>query len=765
MNVAVLDERGVIVATNHAWEEFGQENGLSTTIGVNYLDVCDDAEDPDARAVAAGLRDVFEEKRSEFTWEYPCHSPDERRWFVMRAVRATDSEPYVVVTHLNVTERKEHEFQIERYLTTIKNVPLVLFVFDGDGVFTLSEGRGLEALDLDDGEVVGESVFDRYADFPEIVADCTRALSGERVRATTEVADTVFEVVYQPVFDDSEAVDHVVGVARDVTKREQHEQIFAALSDLTRVLLEAQTTDEVCDLAVEGAEEVLDLPTTLIALYDESSGELLVRAQTPSTEGFADRLGVDESIVWESFTENTPRFADDMAVLPLGTHGVFVTTVADDTTLDVAELCAAAVESALGRAERERILREQETTLRKQNDALERLNELNEGIRRIDRALVEARTRDEIERAVCRRLTSGGPYRFAWVGTDDPATRVVVPCEWAGVERGFLDAISPEMEDDTSDPTSVSLQTGQVQVVQDILRDSPSETWRREALKRGYRSACALPLRYEDAVYGVLTIYSGQVGTFDTLERSVLEDVSQTVGYAINAVESKKALAGGEVVELEFDVADTAVVFVDVAREAEGSVEFVGVVSKPDGVLKSIFLVRDVPPETVQEIAARSLEVVDIEHVSNRDEVSLFSASLTKSSFVATLLDHGAVPESFVVDDPPGRVVVRLSADADVRTLVEVLKTRFPEVELRSSRKRERQWATNDFESLLAETLTDRQREVLETAYYSGFFDSPRKSTGEEIGQSLDISQPTFQHHLRVAERKLLRGLLDERDI
>ncbi|MGA9401367.1 helix-turn-helix domain-containing protein, partial [Haladaptatus sp.] len=120
----------------------------------------------------------------------------------------------------------------------------------------------------------------------------------------------------------------------------------------------------------------------------------------------------------------------------------------------------------------------------------------------------------------------------------------------------------------------------------------------------------------------------------------------------------------------------------------------------------------------------------------------------------------GAVPEACVVGPLPGTMVVRLTTNADVRTFVEVLKTRFPDVTLRSRRHRDKPVVSDDLNTTLAETLTDRQREVLETAYYSGFFDSPRKSTGEEVGRSLDISQRTFQHHLRAAERKLLQRLL-----
>ncbi len=762
VNVAVLDDHGVVVTTNRAWEEFGRDNGLvATTLGDSYLDVCETADEPSADEAADGIRNILAGEQAEFALEYPCHSPTERRWFLMHAKRMTDGDTdFVVVAHLNITERKEREFQIEQYEAIIHNVPLVLFILDSDGSFVLSEGQGLTTLGLDDGEVVGESVFDRYEAFPDVIADCKRALSGERVRSTTEVGDRVFEVAYQPVLDSDGDVDRVIGVAVDVTKRMRHEQVLADLSDLTRVLMEAESFDVVCTLAVEGAEQLLDLPETVIALYDESEAALQVRAGT-WRDGMEELQDVN-ALAWEAFTENEPRFEDGTAILPLGNHGVFVTEVPDDATLDVAELCSAAVESALSRAKRERMLREQEATLRRQNAALERLNELNDGIRRVNRALVEARSRDEIDRAVCTRLAGGNPYRFAWIGEDDPATKTVVPRESAGIGRGFLDAVSVTPEDaNATDPTGIALRTGRAQVVQDVLRDPPSEPWRSEALKRGFRSVCALPLRYGDALYGVLTVYSDKAGTFDELERAVLDDVSQTVAYAINAVESKKALASSEVVELRFDVRSRDVFFVSLATETGGSVEFTGVVSEGEGTPKTFFVARDVSVEDVRQVASRSLEVIDIEHMSERGGVSLFAVTLTDSSFVGTLLDHGVVPESFVVDGLPGQAVVQLPANADIRTFVEVLQRRFPETELRGRRQRERPLGSNGIDVELTKTLTDRQRETLETAYYSGFFDSPRKSTGEEVGRSLGISQPTFQHHLRTAERKLLHQLLD----
>ncbi|UPT72584.1 MAG: PAS domain-containing protein [Elusimicrobiota bacterium] len=62
----------------------------------------------------------------------------------------------------------------------VSGAPIVLFAFDADGIFTLSEGRGLEVLGRKPGEAVGKSVFDLYKDHPKVVECCRRALKGRR---------------------------------------------------------------------------------------------------------------------------------------------------------------------------------------------------------------------------------------------------------------------------------------------------------------------------------------------------------------------------------------------------------------------------------------------------------------------------------------------------------------------------------------------------------------------------------------------------------
>ena len=107
-NIALLDEQGTILAVNASWQRFGEANGIRDKlfgVGVNYFAFCRAAVDPDARAAAKGIKDVLRGRRSSFYIEYPCHSPDEQRWFALRATPLAEFPGFAVVAHDNITER------------------------------------------------------------------------------------------------------------------------------------------------------------------------------------------------------------------------------------------------------------------------------------------------------------------------------------------------------------------------------------------------------------------------------------------------------------------------------------------------------------------------------------------------------------------------------------------------------------------------------------------------------------------------------------
>ncbi|MFW6321128.1 MAG: bacterio-opsin activator domain-containing protein [Halohasta sp.] len=117
MQVAVLDAEGTIVQTNESWRSFGRNNGIRTapeTIGRNYIEVCEQAGTETAEGTARGLSALLDGTRRELTLEYPCHSPVEQRWFrLVAAPFSIGDEEYLVVAHVEVTDRALAERQLE----------------------------------------------------------------------------------------------------------------------------------------------------------------------------------------------------------------------------------------------------------------------------------------------------------------------------------------------------------------------------------------------------------------------------------------------------------------------------------------------------------------------------------------------------------------------------------------------------------------------------------------------------------------------------
>jgi diguanylate cyclase (GGDEF)-like protein/PAS domain S-box-containing protein len=110
-----------------------------------------------------------------------------------------------------------------RYRGVVAGLPVALFAVDGEGVFTLSEGKGLDALGLESDKVVGRSIFEAYRDAPEIIENVHLALAGRAFGASVEVGGLAFETRYSPLREDGE-FSGVLGVATDVTERKEAEE-------------------------------------------------------------------------------------------------------------------------------------------------------------------------------------------------------------------------------------------------------------------------------------------------------------------------------------------------------------------------------------------------------------------------------------------------------------------------------------------------------------------------------------------------------------
>ncbi len=107
--LALVDKKGIIRRVNAAWKDFARQNeGDAVTVkgvGVDYLAVCSADRSPRGKKVVRGIKDVLSGKSEEFASEYPCHSQDQKRWFIMRVSAVQPVGKGAVIAHFQITDR------------------------------------------------------------------------------------------------------------------------------------------------------------------------------------------------------------------------------------------------------------------------------------------------------------------------------------------------------------------------------------------------------------------------------------------------------------------------------------------------------------------------------------------------------------------------------------------------------------------------------------------------------------------------------------
>lgn len=114
--IAILEESGRILFTNSTWGEVPSEmdGRESDAAGANYFASVDPSADEYAVEAVRGIRAVLDGERDSFSFEYPCETPTEDRWFLMRATRFThDGTQYATVAHIEITDRRRAEMDAQ----------------------------------------------------------------------------------------------------------------------------------------------------------------------------------------------------------------------------------------------------------------------------------------------------------------------------------------------------------------------------------------------------------------------------------------------------------------------------------------------------------------------------------------------------------------------------------------------------------------------------------------------------------------------------
>ena len=620
------------------------------------------------------------------------------------------------------------------------------------------------------------------------VADTLEAGVTDYVHTVDADLGTLVAHRVRSLLDDEQ---ETASVGRDASVGADAEATVTVLYEAAHDLLSARSDAEIADIGVEAAASALGFQDAIVFSYDESTNVFRPIAHTSGAEAnFPGLPPIDAttSISGRAFFESEPIATADMSEFPevsnpetpyrravftpIGEHGVLfggdteVGTTAD-RTLTVAKLLGASLAAAFGRLAAEQESETYRAALADRTAELDSISRTNDLVDDLVDELLGASTREEVDTTVCSVLTSVERYRFAWIGADEGRTDTIVPRATAGHDAGYLDWLAARADTHEQsaleEPAARALETNAPVSVDRIARDWQTAPWRKEALSRGYQSVFSVPLRYDEISYGVLSIYAGSHDGFDSYTRTVLTEFGRIIAYVIESTETKRGLLADHRTEVELDVVDGDDPLSELAGRLGTTLSFEGIVPQRGGHSLLYFRASDRPVEAVETAAAGTSAIDSLRVVTQQPESTLFEATVSGSLLAETLVDCGAIPIRIETDGDRHQVAVTIPQTTDARTVLGRIKAVCPSTTMVSRRDRDREIQTRaTFRMELLDRLTARQQETLRAAYFARYFESPRGSTGTELGDSLGISQPTFNYHLRAALKTLLTILFEE---
>lgn len=547
-HVALLDPRGCILSVNETWRRFADANafrGPDHGLGLNYLDVCDVSRGTDAAGAheaAAGIRSVLAGGVGRFDVEYPCHSPERERWFLMSVTPLIRDRPRgAVVMHFDVTAERQAGDSLResegRFRQIAENIRDVFFLDNAADGRTLYVSPSYEAI----WGRTRESLYERPASWTETIhrddqASIKRQFAEEAkakpwtmeyriVRPGGEVR--WIEARTFPVRDDSGTVVRIAGLAKDTTEfKRAAEELKASERRFSEMLENVELVSVMLDLEAR----ITYCNEYLLRLTGWRLEELIGRSFIdalipPEVEGmkevFAKLLaGASEArhheneILTRAGDRRLIRWSNSILRSPAG-DVTGVASIGEDMT--------------------ERRLAEHKVA---------RLNRVTTVLSAINALLVRATDRDELFREACRIAVEAGGFRMALIGVVDPGTGGLVSVASAGKDEELLALIEARLRSgENAAGTMVAEALSQKSAV--VANDSQSDPrvlFGRSYAEAGVRSLAVLPLLVGGATVGVLALYALESGFFQEDEMALLTELAGDIAFAMDHIEKQDRL-------------------------------------------------------------------------------------------------------------------------------------------------------------------------------------------------------------------------------
>ena len=187
------------------------------------------------------------------------------------------------------------------------------------------------------------------------------------------------------------------------------------------------------------------------------------------------------------------------------------------------------------------------TERRNQEQKIARLSRIRVVMSAINSLIVRVRDRQELFNESCRIAVEQGGFGIAWIGVLNPVTLEITPAACAGIDvESFLARGQNTARPDTSLSQNLAnraIREKRAMFSNDLTKEAGVGGERRkEAIRRGYSSAIALPLLMEEAVVGNLSLFAKEANFFTAEEMTLLTELAGDISFALDHIAKEEKL-------------------------------------------------------------------------------------------------------------------------------------------------------------------------------------------------------------------------------
>lgn len=166
---------------------------------------------------------------------------------------------------------------------------------------------------------------------------------------------------------------------------------------------------------------------------------------------------------------------------------------------------------------------------------------------------------------------------------------------------------------------------------------------------------------------------------------------------------------------------------------------------------------------TEEFTVSSSIDSEEMEEVFSHDTQSVYRFSRgQKQGCACELVENHDVPIETVKANDGTLILTFYVPNPDVlRDIIVDLRSELDGVSLHRLTRSENSNSDENLVFVDQNALTERQKEVLETAHEMGYFSYPKDANASEVADALDINRSTFAEHLSAAQSTILDAIVD----